>query len=102
MDTIEYNVLAFFKKALLNNKLTKFSFLTDFCKNEDDAFYLFLEFFEKFKIERGNLNVDKYFYPKSSFLDFITFKKVIQEDKPKITIEHLIKVAEKKEWFDPL
>lgn len=101
MDTIEYNVLLFFKKALLNNKLTKSSFLTDFCKNEDDAFYLFSEFFEKFKIEKGNLNVDKYFYAKSSFWDFITFKKVVQEDKPKITIEHLIKVAEKKEWFDP-
>lgn len=102
MDTIEYKVLDFFKKALLNNKLTKFSFLTDFCKNEDDAFYLFLEFFEKFKIEKGNLNVDKYFYPKLKLLDLIKFKKINKESKPKITIEHLIKVVEKKEWFDPL
>jgi hypothetical protein len=61
MNTLEHNVIFFFKKALLNNQLTKSSFLTDFCKNEDDAFYLFLEFFEKFKIEKGNLDVDKYY-----------------------------------------
>ncbi|WP_413998088.1 DUF1493 family protein [Flavobacterium sp. W1B] len=101
MNTIENDVLIFFKKSL-SNKLTLSSNLTDFCKNEDDAFYLFLEFFEVFKIEKGNLDVDKYFYSKSSFWDMIRFKKVKQEEKPKITIKHLIKVAEKKEWFDPI
>lgn len=100
MSTIENDVLIFFKKSV-SNKLTLSSTLTDFCKYEDDAFYLFREFFEKFKIEKGNLNVDEYFYAQPSFLDFVTFKKVVQENKPKITIEHLIKVAEKKEWFDP-
>jgi hypothetical protein len=100
MNTIENDVLIFFKKSL-SNKLTISSNLTDFCKNEDDAFYLFLEFFEVFKIEKGYLDVDKYFYSKSSFWVMITFKKVEQEIKPKITIKHLIKVAEKKEWFDP-
>lgn len=100
MDTLENDVLVFFKKAL-GNKLELSSSLTDFCKNEDDAFYLFLEFFEKFKIEKGNLDVDKFFYPKAKFFDIFRFKKTNQDEKPKISIKHLIKVAEKKEWFDP-
>lgn len=100
MSTIENDVLIFFKKSV-SNKITLYSNLTDFCKDEDDAFYLFLEFFDIFKIEKGSLNVDKYFHPRSSFWNLITFKKVKHEEKPKITIEHLIKVAEKKEWFEP-
>jgi len=28
-------------------------------------------------------------------------KKVKQENKPKISIEHLMRVAGKKEWFNP-
>lgn len=101
MNTIENDVLIFFKKSL-SNKLTISSNLTDFCKNEDDAFYLFLEFFEVFKIEKGYLDVDKYFYSRSSFWDMITFKKVKQDEKTKITIGHMIEVAKRKEWFDPI
>ena len=100
MDTIENDVLVFFEKAL-GRKLKIFSSLADFCKNEDDAYYLFLEFFENFKIEKGSLDLDKFFYARANFWDIIRFKKVRQDEKQKITIEHLIKVAEKKEWFDP-
>lgn len=101
MSTIENDVLIFFKKSV-SNKLTLSSNLTDFCKYEDDAFYLFLEFFEVFKIEKGNLDLDKYFYSKSSFWDIIKLKKVKQDEKPKITIEHMIEVAKRKEWFNPI
>lgn len=101
MSTIENDVLIFFKKSV-SNKLALSSNLTDFCKYEDDAFYLFLEFFEVFKIEKGNLDVDKYFYPKATFWDIIRFKKVKQDEKPKITIGHMIEVAKRKEWFDPV
>ncbi|SFJ76579.1 DUF1493 family protein [Myroides guanonis] len=101
MNILENDVLVFFKKAV-SSKLTMSSSLTDFCKNEDDAYYLFLEFFEKFEIEKGYLDLDKFFYPKASLWGVIRLKRNDYDDKPKITIQHLIKVAKKKEWFDPV
>ena len=100
MDKIKYNVIFFFKKAL-NKKIDENSFINDFCKDEDDAFYLFLEFFEKFEIKTGNFNLDKYFNSNNTFWDIIFKKnKTEYKIKPKIPISHLIEVAIKKEWFD--
>lgn len=101
MEKLDNEVISFFRKALSNSKLSKSSYLNDFCKNEDNAYYLFLEFFESFNIEKGHLDLDKYFYSKSVFFDIFKLAKPSQSTKPKISIAHLIKVAEKKEWFDP-
>ena len=101
MNEINNEVLVFFKKALINNRLSESSCINDFCKDEDDAFYLFLEFFDIFKIEKGNLDLDKYFYSKTNFWDRILLKKIKQDEKQKITIKHLIEVAKTKHWFDP-
>ncbi len=102
MDIIETEVLLFFKKAL-NKKIQTSSYLNDYCKNEDDAFYLIYEFFDKFNIEKGNLNLDKYFNYKRTLYDKLFFKNVSNKitNKPKITISHMIEVAKRKEWFEP-
>ncbi|WP_306350861.1 DUF1493 family protein [Flavobacterium sp. '19STA2R22 D10 B1'] len=101
MNELEKDVLLFFRKAL-NKEIRVSSNLSDFCKYEDDAFYLFLEFFEKFKIKKGYLDLDKYFYKTPKFWDIIRFKKIKQKQKQPITIGHMIEVVKKGEWFDPL
>lgn len=100
MMTIENQVIDFFKRKI-SKKIDKNSYITDYCKNEDDAYYLFLEFFSEFNIEQGNLNLDKYFYKKKPFYLF-SFKKNEEEinKKKSISIKHLIEVAISKRWFD--
>ena len=67
----------------------------------DDKRDFLICFIHKFNIESSNLDYDKY-CEKETFnpLRFLFSKKTDQE-KPKITIKHLIEVAEKKVWFDP-
>ena len=65
--SIEDKVLLFFNKKV-SKKIDKNLYLTDFCTNEDDAYYLFLDFFSEFEIEEGYLDLDMYFYKSNSFL----------------------------------
>lgn len=50
----------FFKKRV-SRKLTIESYLTDYCKDEDDAFFLLIEFFEKRTIVFKTI-LSKYYY----------------------------------------
>jgi len=71
----------------------------------EDAIDIFEDFFTKFSIEKENLfDVNKYFY-NFGFFEAIFIrnfgKNKNYEKKTPITVSHLIKVAEKGEWFDP-
>ena len=99
-EKIEDKVLHFFKVAV-SKDINEQSIINELCHYEDDAFYLLSEFFEKFKIERGHLKLDKYFNNHPSFWDIIKFKKRILETKPPIQVSHMINVAKKGIWYDP-
>lgn len=104
---IEEQVIDFFRKRI-SKKIDKDSYITDFCKDEDDAYYLFLDFFSEFNIENGYLNLDDYFFQNGNFLYKIIkyFNnngsiKNEKNEKKQISIKHLTEVAIKKQWFDP-
>ncbi|NCO64451.1 MAG: hypothetical protein COW66_14120 [Flavobacteriaceae bacterium CG18_big_fil_WC_8_21_14_2_50_34_36] len=105
MKTIESNVIAFFNqwlpKEMGNNVNTVINTIN---LDREDAIMIFEEFINEFDILSGysSFDIDKYFYPQKSFWNIIMYKKVKKEEKPKITIAHMIEVAKKKEWFDPL
>ena len=73
----------------------------------DDGIIILDDFFKKFNIQKGYLDLNKYFNPVLNpiqlFWNFIQLKKVSEKaKKPIITIEHMIEVAKKGEWFDPI
>ena len=72
----------------------------------DEAYFMMEDFFFKFNIDKGCIDIDTFFNPLPSlnfkhFLNLFGFKKIKYPQKIEITIQHMIKVAEKKEWFDP-
>jgi hypothetical protein len=106
MDKIDQKVIKYFQECniIKNNKIDSIINKSDYYA--DEAFFLFENFFEKFNIEKGYIDIDKFFNPLPKlnlkhFLNLFRLKKKQYIDKPKITIEHMIKVAKKKEWFDP-
>lgn len=106
MDELEKKVIDFFNKnnIVKNDKIDSIINKPNYFA--DEAFYLMEEFFVKFNIDKGYIDIDKFFNPLPTlsfkhFLNIFGLKKTEYPEKPKITIEHLIKVAEKKEWFDP-
>ena len=106
MNILEKKVMDFFKKynIIENNKIDTIINKPNYFA--DEAFFLMEEFFIKFDINRGYINIDRFFNPLPTlslrhFLNMFGLKKIKYPQKPKITIEHMIKVAEKKEWFDP-
>jgi len=67
----------------------------------DDKRDFLMSFIHKFNIESSNLDYDKY-CEKEVFNPLkLLFYKKINKEVIEITIKHLIKVAEKKVWFDP-
>ncbi|MGM5631393.1 DUF1493 family protein [Apibacter raozihei] len=106
----------------MSNKVILFFFLKTGIKNlndttniadpkfgiiELDAEYLMESYFKNFKIKYNNFNVYNYFqgFPNINWNYFINQivkrKKYDYPIKPPLTIGHLIKVAEKGEWFEP-
>ncbi|WP_369616560.1 DUF1493 family protein [Flavobacterium sp. CFS9] len=72
-----------------------------------DAENLMQTFFKKYNIDYSNFIVNKYFiYPEYSWRSLIFirlfFDKVEYPLKPALTIKHLVAVAQRKEWFDPI
>lgn len=107
MDKLEKEVIFFFKK----NKVVKSDEIDNIINQPDyladEAFFLMEDFFVKFNINKGYIDIDKFFNPLpnlnfKNFFNIFRLKKRRYPDRPKITIEHMIKVAEKKEWFDPI
>ncbi|KUF37810.1 hypothetical protein AV926_01920 [Myroides marinus] len=98
MEGLEKEVLDFFKKRV-SRKLTIESYLTDYCKDEDDAFFLLIEFFEKYTISEGYLDIDKYFYNTKTYFGIHFGEKT--EGKPSISIRHLVETARFRKWINP-
>jgi len=78
--------------------------LEDLRIDGDDAVDFFTEFGEHFKTDLSNLDLRKFFNgegfnPLEGVLNFIKGKKKLPLKS--ITIEHLNKVIESKQWFDP-
>ncbi|HRB70455.1 MAG TPA: DUF1493 family protein [Flavobacterium sp.] len=71
-----------------------------------DAEYVMEYFFKEFKIEFSNFKIENYFlYPDYSWKSILFIRLFFKQKKPaklSLTINHLIKVAEKGEWFDPI
>ncbi|MDO5655664.1 MAG: DUF1493 family protein [Flavobacteriaceae bacterium] len=70
-----------------------------------DAECLMNEFFLKFKIKHDNFNTSDFFvYPKNNWKDLIFIRSFFPNrysQKPFITLNHLIQVIERGEWFNP-
>ncbi len=95
----------FFKKwGVYNGELKNKTIINDINEDFMDLEWLFESFFKEFDIENSHdFDVYKYFY-QISFLKKILIEfgfKIKIENKPSITIHHMIEVAKRKEWFDP-
>lgn len=69
-----------------------------------DAWTLMSDFFEEFEVRNSeDFEIYAFFVEELSVIDFMKkgYKKRIKEKKS-LFIKHLIKVAERKEWFDPI
>jgi hypothetical protein len=102
---INEEVLIFFRKEL-SKKIDKNYVINNPNYLGDEANFLLEDFFKKFDIQSGYLEVDKYFNPLPSPMgclwSWIIFNFPKSEQKyPIITIAHMIEVAKRKEWFDP-
>ncbi|MFV5686549.1 DUF1493 family protein [Flavobacterium sp. GB2R13] len=107
MDELEKKVIDFFNKnnIVKNNKIDSSINKPNYFA--DEAFFLMEEFFVKFNIDKGYIDIDKFFNPLPTlsfkhFLNLFGLKKMEYPEKPKITIGHMIEVAKRKEWFDPI
>ncbi|CAA7386972.1 DUF1493 family protein [Chryseobacterium fistulae] len=112
-EYIEDNVINFFQRSLDEKMINKNTIINNDDYSSEDAFFMLEVFFEIFDIEKGYLDMDKYFRPtypygigiypliKGILSKFNWAKKPIIEPKPPITIAHMIEVAKRNEWFDP-
>lgn len=108
MKTLKDEVTDFF----LNEKIINSNGLNSIINKPnlfiDEALFLFERFFKRFEIDKGYINLDDFFNPLPAlnlryiFNHLILRRKLRLEQKKIITLEHMIKVAEKKEWFNPL
>ncbi|WP_128331105.1 DUF1493 family protein [Apibacter sp. HY039] len=100
-------VIKFFKNKLGIKNITLSSNIADpkYSLFDLDAEYVMEEYFKEFSINYSNFIIDKYFqYPDYSWkllIKKILNRKIVYPTKPPLTIGHLIKVAEKGEWFEP-
>lgn len=106
-NKLEGQVISFFKKELNSKKINRETILNDYWFYIEDSIFILDEFFYHFNISCSTFIIEKYFhsFPDLNwkcFLDRIRFKKMYYPEKQKLTIQHLIKVAERKEWFDPV
>lgn len=110
MKSIEGRVVDFFNRWIFRDKQNSLDKVINTINlDREDAVMIFEEFLNEFDIESGyySFDIDKYFY-KLTFLDSLLikfFSKRIKEKygkKNPITISHMIEVAKRREWFDPI
>jgi hypothetical protein len=106
MKNIEKDVCDFFKIHIVGLELIDEKTIVNFPDMLVDDGELILEAFNaEFNIINCDLNFDKYFNPvKSPFFilyDFFKSTKRLQKI-PEITVGHMINVAKRKKWFDPI
>jgi len=87
--------------------ISKKTKISDFNVVSDHVDDFFIEYSEKFKIDMKDIRSQMYFFddsiPFSSFI--LIFKSKILKKKTMrlaITVEHLIEVAKRGEWFAPV
>lgn len=106
-------VISFFKKNLSLKQMNENIIINTADFTSEDALFILEDFMKEFSVNKGYLDIDKYFQPTypygigvyaliKVFLSiFGLVKKPIIEAKPPITISHMIEVAKRKEWFEP-
>lgn len=100
MKDLERKVVDFFSKYDIPIKDENAIINPDFILS-DDANIIMESFIKEFDIEKGYLEIDKFFEPLPN-INFNLFKKKRKKlNRPLITIAHMIEVAKRKEWFDP-
>ncbi|AZB18816.1 DUF1493 family protein [Chryseobacterium indologenes] len=100
MKDLEKKIIDFFSKYDIPIKDVNAIINPDFILS-DDANIIMGRFIKEFNIEKGYLEIDKFFEPLSS-ISFNLFKKKGKKvNRPLITVAHMIEVARRKEWFDP-
>ena len=83
------------------DKITSDKSLDDLGMYGDDKKDFLIFFIKKFDIDSINLDYNKYCESETfNPLSFL-FIRMKEKNKVKLTIEHLVKVAEKKIWFEP-
>lgn len=109
MKSLESRVVDFFNRWVFKDEEKSLDTVINTINlDREDAVMIFEEFLNEFEIESGysSFDIDKYFY-KLTFLDTLLiniFSKRIEKKyskKKPITINHMIEVAKRKEWFDP-
>lgn len=101
----EFEVINFFKRKINGFvKIDKNTILNKLYTTEDEIYFELVDYFEYFKIKINDFNILDYFYPEPTLnlkeiLGKISGKIKYLPKKP-LTIKHLIKVAEKGEWFE--
>lgn len=102
-DNIEKQVIIFFNKHFWFKKIDKYFVLNEFFTTEDEVFFMLVDFFEHFNIDPKDFDILKYFDPEPSLNIFYNIRNGLKKKKKysPLTIKHLIKVAEKGEWFNP-
>jgi len=96
-------VISFFVKKM-NKEIGVDSEINDMGYFGLDGWALMSDFFDEFEIRNSeDFEIYSFFVEELSFIDFMKkgYKKRIKE-KNSLSINHLIKVAERKEWFDPI
>ncbi|CAH0262674.1 hypothetical protein SRABI04_03530 [Chryseobacterium sp. Bi04] len=104
MDVQEKTIMFFKKCGVYDDKLKNKTIINDVNEDFMDLESLFESFFKEFDIENSYaFDVTRYFHQIPFFNKIlIAFGfKIKAENKPSITISHMIKVAKRKEWFDP-
>lgn len=104
-NQIEDKVISFFKDwKIYNEKMKNKTIINTTYQDFLDLEMIFELFFKEFNIANSeDFNVDKYFY-KISFFNLTLMKfgiKIKVDQKPILTIEHMIKVVQQQKWFDP-
>lgn len=101
-QNIDLNIFTFLKRYFKFEKLHNEFIINKFYRYEDEVDLLFFDFFNTFHINHKNFNILEYFEPEPYF-GFNQIKNLFlrRKEYPPITIQHLIDVAKKKEWFNP-
>lgn len=98
------SVITFFKeRGYYNTTLKGDTVLNLYKEDRWDLIELFEEFFTKFNVSgEDTFQIDKYFYKTNLLRLILPNSRRDRNKKPIITINHMIEVAEKGEWFEPM
>lgn len=102
---VNNEVLMFFRKKISKN-IDENYIINNPNFLGDEATILFEDFFVKFNIKNGYLEIDDYFNPLplpfGCLFNWYKFSSTKRKQKyPLIKVSHMIEVAKRKEWFVP-